>query len=117
MKDFDHTISATLFIDGVKYQVPYNELDRVAIEDGKYSVYINFTDGVDLYQFNATSGMREYRMTIYTFEPAWVLEIKYPMFPPKGLQAGDYNATVSVTITSPQDISIKVEDAATLHVK
>ena len=106
-----------MFIDDVKYKIPYDEFDHVAIEDGKYVVYINFTAGVDLYQFNATSGMEEYRMTINAFELGWVLEIKYPMFPPKGLQAGDYDATVSVTVTSPQDISIAADDTATLHVK
>lgn len=117
LKDFDHTISATLFIDGEKYKIPYDELDRVSIEGNKYVVYFNLTAGVNLYQFNATSGMEEYRMTIYASEPGWVLEIKYPMIPPKGIQAGDYDATVSVAVTSPQSVSITAEQTATLRVK
>jgi hypothetical protein len=116
-KDLDRTISVTLFIDGAKYQIPYDELDYVAIEDGRYIVYINFTAGVGLYQFNATSGMEEYRMTIYAFEPGWVLEIKYPMFPPTNLLTGDYEATVSVTVVSPEGITVTVDDTATLRVK
>lgn len=117
LKDFDHTISATLFIENAKYKIPYEELTYVAAEDGTYVVYINFTDGVGLYQYDPALDQEVYVMTIYAFETEWVLEIKYPMHPPKGLQTGDYDATVSVTVTSPQDISLSVEDTATLHVK
>ncbi|MFX0107925.1 MAG: S8 family serine peptidase [Candidatus Hodarchaeota archaeon] len=75
-----HSISATLFIGGVKYDIPYDEFAYVAIEDGKYIAKLNFTDGIDLYQFNATSGLDEYRMAVYAFEPGWIVEIKYPMY-------------------------------------
>lgn len=116
LKDFDHTISATIFIHNIKYRILYNELTYVATEDGTYVVYINFADGVDLYQFNATSDLEEYRMTIYAFEPEWTLSIKYPMFPPKDLAVGEHNSTVSVTVVSTEGIPVVVEGTATLTV-
>lgn len=109
--------SRAIVFDNVKYKIPYEELTYVAVEDGTYVVYINFTAGVDLYQFNATSGMEEYRMTIYAFEPGWVLEIKHPMHPPTDLLAGVYAATVSVTVVSLDGITVTIEDTTTLHVK
>jgi len=167
-----HTISATLFIGGVEYDIPYSELAYVAIENGKYIVWLNFAGGIDLYQFNATSGLDEYRMTVYAFEPSWVIEIKYPIHaigdincdgivdivdlasisahwypgPPTGplgydptadlnndglvnivdlailsshwggSTPGTYSSTVSVIVTSPEGITIKVEDTATLTI-
>jgi len=166
-----HTISATLFIDEAKYEVPYEELDYVAVENDTYVVYFNFTDGVDLYQDNETSGLKEYRMTVYAFEPNWTLNIKYPMHPVGDVNLdgavdisdltidgsaygsfegdpgydfdadlnedghvgirdimkvashwgaptpGEYSSTVSVTVVSPEGISVTVEDAATLYVE
>jgi len=116
IKDGDHTISVTLFINGTKYEIPYDELDYVAVESGKYVVYVNFTASVDLYQSNTTSGKEEYRMTIYAFEPGWVLEIKYPMHPPTDLLAGDYEQGVLVTFVNPHGITVTVKDTAVLHV-
>lgn len=111
-----HTISATLLVDGEEYGIPYEELDDVALDNDRYVVSVNFTNGVDLYQYDPALEQEVYLMTVYAFEPEWILEIKYPMHPPRGLEAGDYDATVSVTITTPQDISLTVEDTETLNV-
>jgi len=116
IKDFDHTISVTLFIDGVKYEIPYDELNYTAVEDDTYVVYINFTDGVDLYQYDPVLDQDVFMTTIYAFEPGWILQIKYPMISPKSLSAGDYDAKVSVTLMSTEGITATVGDTSTLIV-
>lgn len=116
IKDRYHTISTTLFIDGTEYKISYDELTYAAVEGDKYIVNINFAAGVDLYQFNAASDTDEYRMTIYAFEPKWLLTIKYPMHPPTDLLAGNYQATVSITAANPEVITFTVDGTATLHV-
>jgi len=114
--DFTKPISVTLFVSGTKYKIPYEELTYVAIENGKYTVQIDFNTGIDLYQYDPTLGQEVYVTTIYAFEPGWIIEIKYPMLPPTNLQPGEYSSTVSITTTSPPGISIEVEDTATLTV-
>jgi len=115
LKDFGHTISVTLFINDIEYEIPYEELYYVAEEDDLYIIGINFAEGVDLYQSDPELG-EVYAMTIFAFEPGWILGFKYPMIAPKNLQAGDYDATVLVTVMSPKGITATVSDTATLHV-
>jgi len=117
LKDFDKTISVTLFIDGEKYKIPYEELAFVAVENGVYKVQIDFSSGIDLYQFDPKLGYEVYIKTIYVFQPGWILEIKYPIFPPINLEEGEYTSTVSIMAISMEGISIIVNDIGTLVIQ
>jgi len=114
--DYTHPISVTLFIDGNKYKIPYEELTYVTIEGGKYKLKIDFSNGIDLYQCDPILGEEVYVTTIYAFQPEWVIEIKYPMIPPENLQPDEYASKVSVTAVSSNGVSITLTDTATLIV-
>lgn len=116
LKDFDKTISVTLFINGEKYKIPYKELTLVAIESSMYKVQIDFSLGIDLYQYNPELGQEVCVKTVYAFQPEWIIEIKYPMFPPQNLEKGEYTSNVSIKVAGLNEISIHAEDIARLVV-
>lgn len=109
-RGFGHTVSVSMFADGVEYEMPYDELTFASIDDDEYFVRIDFDSGITISTHNGEE------TTIHAFEPGWVIEIKYPVHPPKGLEAGDYKSSVSVTVMSSEEISVTFMDSTALRV-
>lgn len=89
----------------------------MAIENGKVKALIDFSRGIEI-----TDEARNEQI-IYTFEPNWILVMKYPSHPPKKIESGTYTAKVDVKANSvpikgaPEGVSITVSAEAVLKIK